>query len=107
MSEINILWTVLTVSVITVILRAIPFILVDLLSNNEYLKHIGNKMPVGVMFLLVVYTFIHIDFTAIPYGIPQIISTLLVILFYWYSRNALTSIGFGLAVHLLLANWVF
>lgn len=35
-------------------------------------------MPVSVMILLVVYTFIRLDFTVELYGLPQVISTLLV-----------------------------
>ncbi len=103
----DIFWIVLTVSAVTVGLRAAPFILMAYVSDNRYLKYIGEKMPVGVMTLLVVYTFIHVDFTVKPYGLLQAVSALLVSLLYGHGKNALLSIGIGLGVHLLLLNWIF
>jgi branched-subunit amino acid transport protein AzlD len=106
-SDTNVLRVIVTVSAVTMGLRLAPFILMAQLSDNQYFKYIGQRMPVGVMTLLVVYSFIHVDFTIEPYGVPQILSALLVLLVYWYRKNALASIGIGVAVHLTLVNFIF
>ncbi|MDO6705837.1 branched-chain amino acid transporter permease [Photobacterium sp. 1_MG-2023] len=100
----HVLTTILTIAAVTLLLRALPFVLMDVLAKSQYLKFIGQKMPVGVMILLVVYTFIHVDFTVAPYGIPQIISTLLAAVLYWFLNNALAAISVGLAAYLMFVN---
>ncbi|MBD1557134.1 branched-chain amino acid transporter [Vibrio sp. S9_S30] len=106
-SDLEIFLIILTVSVVTVILRVMPFAVMDKLSSNQYLEYIGTKMPVGIMVLLVAYTFLHIDFTSAPYGLPQFISSFAVFGAYWYSKNALVAIGVGLAIHLSIVNYAF
>ena len=102
---IDILLIILTVSAVTVLLRIIPFLAMEKLSSNQYLEYIGTKMPVGIMILLVVYTFLYVDFSKNPYGVPQIVSSLVVFAAYWYSKNALTAIGVGLGIHLSIVNY--
>lgn len=96
---------ILTVALVTLALRIAPFFVMDKLSSSQYLKYISEKMPVGIMVLLVVYTFIHIDFQVAPYGLPQLISAFCVLAIYWFTKNALASIGIGLLIHLAIANF--
>ncbi|MFC3033786.1 branched-chain amino acid transporter permease [Pseudoalteromonas fenneropenaei] len=104
-SGLEIFFIISTVSVVTVLLRVIPFIVKGKLASNQYLEYIGTKMPVGIMILLVAYTFLHIDFSTAPYGIPQLVSSLVVFLAYWFKRNALVAIGIGLGIHLSIVNY--
>lgn len=105
-SGVNYIWVIITVALVTFILRLAPFILMEGLSSNQYLKYISEKMPVGVMLLLVVYTFINVDFGVYPHGIPQLVSTVLVLTIYWYTKNTLITIGLGIFAHLLLVNLI-
>lgn len=59
-----------TISVVTVLLRVVPFVALDRLSSNGYLRYLGAKMPTGVMILLVAYTLKNLDLTKYPYGCP-------------------------------------
>ncbi|SIO95798.1 branched-chain amino acid transporter permease [Vibrio spartinae] len=104
-SGLEIFLIILTVSTVTILLRVTPFVVMDKLSSNKYLEYIGAKMPIGIMVLLVAYTFLHIDFSTAPYGIPQVISSLVVFAAYWYSKNALAAIGIGLGIHLFIVNY--
>lgn len=104
-SNLEIFLIISIVSVVTIILRVTPFVVMDKLSANHYLEYIGAKMPVGIMLLLVAYTFLHIDFSTAPYGIPQIVSSLVVFVAYWFTRNALVAIGIGLGIHLSIVNY--
>jgi len=103
-SDLNVLLVVLIVAAVTILLRAIPFIIVEAISNNQYLIYIGSKMSVGVMVLLVAYTFLDVEFTKPPYGISQVTSLLIAVGLYWRLNNALISIGISLAVHLVIIN---
>ncbi|OUY08444.1 AzlD domain-containing protein [Acinetobacter populi] len=107
MSNFYIINVIIVVALVTIGLRIAPFILMDKLTNNTYLRYIGRKMPVGVMILLVLYTFLHIDFSISPYGLPYILAALVVILIYGYFKNILLAIVGGLFIHLILVNFIF
>ncbi|MCW7556019.1 AzlD domain-containing protein [Endozoicomonas gorgoniicola] len=95
---------IITVTIVTFTLRMTPFILMDKISSSQYLKYIGNKMPIGIMIILVAYTFIDTDFLNSPYGVPQLISSLAVLALYWYLKNSLIAIAIGLMTYLTLVN---
>ena len=97
---------IITISVVTVLLRLTPFVAIDRLSSNTYLRYLGQKMPTGVMVLLVAYTLKDLDLTVRPYGLPEGTALLISISLYWKTRNALLSIGLGLATYLVAVNWV-
>ncbi|MFT4021644.1 MAG: AzlD domain-containing protein [Acinetobacter sp.] len=107
MSNFEIFSIIAVVAMITIALRVTPFIVMDKLSKNDYLQFIGQKMPVGVMILLVLYTFLHVDFTTPPYGAAYILAALVVLIIYGFSKNILISIAGGLFAHLFLVNIIF
>lgn len=100
----RVLAVVLVIAAVTVALRAAPFLAMEALSRNAYLAHLGRKMPVGVMVLLVAYTLQDIDPSVYPYGLPVIGAAAVALLLYWRTRNALVGIGAGLACHLVAVN---
>ena len=51
-----ILAVIIPLFVVTVALRALPFGLLRYLRNSEFMAVLGRTMPVGVMTVLVVYT---------------------------------------------------
>lgn len=95
-----------TISVVTVLLRIVPFLALDRLSSNGYLRYLGAKMPTGVMVLLVAYTLKDLDLTKYPYGLPSILALVLSAGLYWKSSNSLSSIGLGLGLYLVSVNWI-
>ncbi|WP_029029869.1 branched-chain amino acid transporter permease [Salinarimonas rosea] len=103
-SDGRVLAVILVVAVVTVALRAMPYVAMDALSRNGYLLHLGRKMPVGVMVLLVAYTLQDVDLSAYPYGLPILGSAAVALALYWFTRNALVGIGAGLACHLVAVN---
>lgn len=97
---------VLTMAAVTVALRALPFLAMGLFKDNAYLAFLGRAMPIGVMTLLVAYTFKDIDWTVAPYGLPELGMALLAALMYWRTRALLLSIGLPLVGYVLLASFV-
>lgn len=102
--DLHVLAVICVISVVTVALRAVPFFAIRMLSRSRYLAYLGERMPVGVMVLLVAYTFKDIDFTSYPYGLSPVIALLVSVVFHWLTSNALLSIGLGLASHLVMVN---
>jgi branched-subunit amino acid transport protein AzlD len=106
MSDTQAFAVIATISVVTILLRTVPFLALDRLSSNGYLRHLGAKMPTGVMVLLVAYTLKNLDLTKYPYGLPSILALVLSAGLYWRTRNSLTSIGLGLVLYLVAVNYV-
>ncbi|MBV9821008.1 MAG: AzlD domain-containing protein [Actinobacteria bacterium] len=106
MSDTRALAVILTISVVTVLLRSVPFLALERLAGNSYLRYLGTKMPTGVMVLLVAYTLKNLDLTKYPYGLPSIGALLLSAGLYWRTSNSLSSIGLGLALYLLAVNCI-
>jgi branched-subunit amino acid transport protein AzlD len=93
-----------TISVVTVGLRVLPFVALDRLASNGYLRYLGERMPTGVMIVLVAYTLKDLDLTTYPYGLPQLVALALAAGLYWNTNNSLLAIGTGLAGYMLAVN---
>jgi branched-subunit amino acid transport protein AzlD len=97
---------VLTISVVTVSLRALPFFAMERIARSGYLRYLGQQMPIGVMVLLVAYTIRNESFVEYPYGIPHVSAAALTIFLYLTVRNSLVAIMSGLVLYMLLVNLV-
>ncbi|WP_431819872.1 branched-chain amino acid transporter permease [Burkholderia sp. F1] len=97
---------IVTISVVTIGLRYLPILLMKRLEHNGYLRYLGERMPPGVMILLVLYTLKDKDLTRYPYGLPDLAALALSVLAYWKTRNSLLSIGLGLAFYMFAVNCI-
>lgn len=102
--DLRALYVILSISVVTIILRSVPFVFLERLASSSYLRFLGEKMPTGVMTLLVAYTLKDEDISAYPYGLPHLAALLVAVLLYWKSRNSLLSIGVALAGYMVAVN---
>lgn len=92
----------------TVITRFLPFILFPANKDTPpYIIYLGKVLPYSVIGLLVVYCLKGISLTTIPFGIPELISILLIALLHIWKNNTLLSIGFGTAIYMILIQLVF
>jgi len=94
---------VMTMSIVTIVLRALPFIV---FSNKKetpkLIVYLGKVLPPAVMSMLVVYCLKDTSFTSVSGFIPQLIASAVVALSYLWKRNSLISIVLGTAVFMLL-----
>lgn len=95
---------IVTISAVTIGLRYAPILLMKKLANNGYLRYLGERMPPGVMILLVLYTLKDQDLTRYPYGLPDLAALALSVVIYWKTRNSLLAIGAGLASYIFAVN---
>jgi branched-subunit amino acid transport protein AzlD len=106
LSDPRALSVILAISVVTIFLRLIPFLALEKLSSSSYLQFLGEKMPTGVMVLLVAYTLKDQTVTKYPYGLPHLGALLVSVALYWKTRNSLLAIGLGLAMYMVAVNMI-
>lgn len=92
----------------TQITRALPFILFpESKETPKYIKYLGKVLPYAAMGLLVVYCLKNVSFLSSPYGLPEAIAVLCVVLLHLWKKNTLLSIGGGTVVYMVLVQLIF
>jgi len=99
--------TVAVISAVTILLRFLPFMIFGKRETPTFVLYLGKVLPFAVMGMLCVYCLKGVSFLAFPYGIPEIISVLLVVLLHLWRKNTLLSIVGGTACYMLLVQLVF
>ena len=108
MNNTEILITALMIVIGTAFLRFLPFIIINKsLSENKYVKFLGKLLPYSMIALLVIYCIKDINIIKFPYGLPEIISIIAVVVFQVVKRNVLISIGLGTIIYMFLVQVIF
>ena len=94
-------------AVITVALRFIPFLIFGKKKTPPFISYLGKVLPFAIMGMLVVFCLKGISITAFPYGIPELICVIAVVLLHVWKRNTLLSIIAGTVLYIMLINFVF
>ena len=97
---------VFIMSTVTIALRFLPFAIFRK-SIPSHILYLGKVLPAAIIGMLVVYCLKDTDFSYAPFGIPEGIASLSVILLQWWKRNSLISILFGTVIYMLLIQLVF
>ncbi len=98
---------VATISIVTILLRSLPFLIFGNGKTPQFIAYLGKVLPFAVMGMLCVYCLRHLSFVALPFGIPEIIAVVTVVLLHLWRRNTLLSILGGTALYMLLVQTVF
>ena len=100
--------TILLCTAATMLTRFLPFLLFGRSDHvPPIITYLGKALPSAVFAMLVVYCLKDTDFSSAPFGIPEGIAALSVVLLQWWKRNSLISIFFGTVVYMLLIQLVF
>ena len=96
------------IALVTAALRFLPFLIFrENRKTPPLVSYLGQVLPYAIMGMLVIYCLKGISFAAFPFGIPEIIGCLVVILLHIWKRNTLLSIGAGTVCYMLLVQLVF
>ncbi|MDF2952217.1 MAG: branched-chain amino acid transport [Anaerocolumna sp.] len=96
------------ISITTLATRALPFLLFpEHKEMPKYIKYLGNVLPYTIIGMLVIYCFKEVNFMQQPFAIPEIISTVIIVLLHLWKKNMLLSIGGGTAIYMFLIQVVF
>ena len=100
--------SILIMAAVTILLRAIPFLLFGGKRRPPALiTHLSSLLPYAVMMMLVVYCLRNLSFTSAAGFVPELICTVLVVLLHLWKHNIILSIVSGTVVYMLLVQMVF
>lgn len=92
----------------TVLTRFIPFFLFpDKKDAPKIISYLGKVLPPAMMGLLVVYCLKDISFLSKPYGIPEALAILMIIILHQWKNNVLLSIAGGTILYMVLIQVFF
>lgn len=108
MNELHSAAMIAVIALVTIGLRFLPFLIFgENRKTPPLVAYLGQVLPYAIMAMLVVYCQKAVDFTAAPFGIPEIIGCAVVALLHIWKRNTLLSIGAGTICYMLLVQFVF
>ena len=111
MNNTYILIGIITMSVVTILLRFIPFIFLNDKKEYKTLNYLSKVLPCAIMAMLVVYCLKDVNFENTRNFVPALIASLVVSTSYIMKRNTLLSILLGTIIYMIpLQNffwWLF
>lgn len=90
---------------VTVALRAAPFVALTRLRDSQVVRYLGRTMPAGVMVVLVVYT-LRDTTTELGSWLPTAVALAITLGAHLAWRRAAISIVLGTATFMLLQAWL-
>ena len=104
------LYTLISIGIIalvTALTRFLPFIIFSgKRKTPRYVLWLGRVLPYAIMGMLVVYCLKSVSFTTAPFGIPELIGCLAVVLLHVWKRNSILSIAGVTAIYMLIVNLI-
>ena len=98
----------MVIAVVTAALRFIPFAVFSANRKTpEIIVYLGKFLPYAIMAMLVIYCLKSVSLLAAPFGLPELIGVLVVVLLHVWKRNTLLSIAVGTACYMMLVQIVF
>ena len=95
-------------ALVTLLLRLLPFLIFNgKRETPKFINYLGKVLPYAIMGMLVVYCLRSTGVTSYPWGIPELIASLVVIALHLWRHNTLISIVAGTACYMLLVQFVF
>ncbi len=92
----------------TMLTRYLPFMIFPAgKPTPKYVQYLGEVLPFAVIGLLVVYSLKNTVLLAWPFGIPEAISIICIVLLHLWRKSMLLSIAAGTIIYMLLIQLVF
>lgn len=94
-------------SIVTIVLRFIPFVFLNDKKEYKTLNYLSKVLPPAIMGMLVVYCLKDLNFNSIENFVPALIASSVVAVSYIVKRKTLLSILAGTIVYMFLLQFVF
>lgn len=91
---------------VTALIRFLPFLIFHKGTPRPIL-YLGEVLPFAVMGMLVVYCLKNTSFISAPYGAPELLAILFVVIVHKWKHNTLLSVAGGTICYMLLVQMVF
>lgn len=93
-------------AVVTILLRFLPFA-VFRKRVPSYIQYLGKVLPSAIIGMLVIYCLKDVNPVSFPFGLPEAIASVFVIVLQIIRRNSLLSILSGTVIYMILVQMVF
>ena len=107
MPDIHSIALIAVMSLVTIALRFLPFLVFRNRQTPKYIAYLGRVLPYAIMGMLVVYCLKGVSFAALGGWLPALISCALVAALHLWKRNTLLSIIGGTLCYMVLVQLVF
>lgn len=96
------------IALITVAIRAIPFLLFGGKKElPDSIQYLAKLLPTAMIAILVIYCLKSVNLLSGSHGIPELLSVAVVALLHIWKKNTFLSIGAGTVCYMLLIQLVF
>ncbi len=86
-------------AIVTMFLRFFPFLMIRN-QPPRYISYLGRVLPSAIIGMLVIYCFKDISLEVDPYGIPELVSVVCIVVLQIWKRNSLISILMGTVIYM-------
>ncbi len=108
LTPIQTLIMIIAIALGSMLTRFLPFVLFpETKAPSQKLIFLGQALPPAMMGLLVVYCLKDIKLVSTPYGLPELLAIILIVVLHKWKENVLISIGLGTIFYIILLNFVF
>ena len=94
---------ILVIAVVTALLRFLPFLIFSK-GTPKAVIYLGKVLPYALMAMLLVYCLKNTQILSAPYGLPELIAVVLVVVLHKWKHNSLISILSGTVAYMLLLH---
>ena len=95
-------------SLLTFFVRGLPFLLFSGKSKTPaYIMYLGKVLPYAIIGMLVVYCFKNVSLLQTPFGLPELIAILFIVVLHKWKKSTLLSIGGGTVFYMVLVQTIF
>lgn len=102
------LTSIAIIAFFTFLTRAIPFLIFPKdKSIPKYIKYLGDVLPFAVIGMLIVYCLKTVSILTFPYGLPEGIAVIFVIIVHKWKHNLLFSVLGGTILYMVLVQTIF
>lgn len=92
----------------TMLTRFTPFLLFpEKKEPPKVIMYLGSVLPCAMMGLLVVYCLKNVSLLSKPYGVPEALAILMIVVLHNWKHNTLLSICGGTILYMVLVQCVF
>lgn len=105
MSSLNVVvQTIIFTALILIFYRSFPFLIFSKREVPAALKFVEKSLPPLIIAILLVYCFKDLNFAERPFGAPNFISLVAVILLHIWKKNSMISIFGGTILFMILSR---
>lgn len=107
MTDLQYALMVLVMAAVTAAIRFLPFVIFRNQKTPAFVTYLGHVLPCAVIGMLVVFCFKNLSFVSSPYGVPELIASVIVMGLHIWRRNTLLSILAGTVSYMLMVQLIF